>query len=95
MVLPSNMPNNGMAYCGVYQGSGPMITAKVKMVTVKAEINIDSVPMPNAQPPVRRCFCLAITSRPATSSITNAISATQNSEPTANNASKTSPINAS
>ena len=46
MLLPSTIPSSGMAYWGVYQGSGPMNAVSASTVTLKPETNIDTVPSP-------------------------------------------------
>ena len=70
MVLPSNIPSNGMAYCGVYQGSARIMINRASRVITKEETNSDTRLMPNPQ---RRCsfrFCRDRISMAATTSIT-------------------------
>ena len=54
MVLPSSMPSRGIRYCTEYQGCAWMITVSVSRVTEKELTNMERVPMPMPQGPVKR-----------------------------------------
>ena len=95
MVLPSSMPSRGMAYCGEYHGSLPMIAPSANSVTANDDTNIEIVPTPNPHQPVNRRCWRAVTSRPATVSITRDSKMTGHNCALANSHFNTRPINSS
>ena len=78
MVLPSSIPNKGIAYCGEYHGVGDTITTNAIKAMAKEDKNNALVPILKPTQRFKGYFCRALISNPATRSIMAAIAANKN-----------------